>query len=269
MKNLIIAVWGSPGAGTSTFSAALTKGLTKFSSFILLCNTDPFIPAYAVWNILAGTKEADARLENAEPIRRLFMSGNITPAFVQKRLAFHPNFKQIALLGGFSHERYEQYDTLCGEKATEAKSNAVNAFLGCVREMCQITVVDCMQPQIDVFSLRALEKADVIITLIEPNARGVAFQYSQAHILSSMKQLSSEKIILAAKVGHATPVEDFEYGTGIHFDARLPYTQDARLKLECLSLFSEYGGEYGKTVNAMVQAVKEVMSNDGNAIRAV
>lgn len=261
MKNIIVAVWGSPGAGTSTFCPALAKSLARHSSYMLLCNANPFIPAYVSWGILAGVEQVGTKWENAEPLRRVLSCPNLTAQYVAKRLVFHPNIKQIALLGGFINERYEQYDQVGG--------NAANVFLDCVREFAQITLVDCMQPQLDALSVKALEKADLIITLIEPNAVGTAFTMSQLHILKALSKLPSRKIYLAAKVDNLTPVPDFENQTGIHFDAVLPYSDEARAKLELVNLFSEYGGVYGKTVKDAVQAVREVMADDGNAVGAV
>lgn len=261
MKNILIAVWGSPGAGTSTFCPALAKGLTKHSTFMLLCNANPFVPAYVPWGILAGAEQVGSKWENAEPIRRVLNCGDLTAEFISKRLVLHPNIKQIGLLGGFIKERYEQYK--------QPEGNAANVFLDRVKEFAQITIVDCMQPQLDALSVKALEKADLIFTLIEPNAIGVAFTMSQLHILKALSKLPSRKIYLAAKVDNLTPVPDFENQTGIHFDAELPYTTEARAKLELVNLFSEYGGVYGKTVKKAVQAVREVMADDGHAVRAI
>lgn len=260
MNGKLIAVWGSPGAGTTTFCAALAKGLSRYFNFILLCNANPFIPANALWNVLSGTELAGPELDAAEPIRKILSCPDLNADYIKARVSPHPNIRQIGLLGGFIGERYEQYDPVEG--------NAASTFLSGIRQLAQVSVADCMQPQMDRLSLTALEQADMIITLVEPNAYGASFAAAQNRVLSSVS-VGVGHVYIAAKVAPTTPVADFEYNIGIHFDSLiLPYTQEARDRLERLDLFGNYGGRYGKTIDYIVDRVKEGLADVTGAVPA-
>lgn len=247
MSGKLIAVWGSPGAGVSTFCAALAKGLSRYYNYLLLCSADPYVPANALWNVLSGTEKAGPELEQAESIREILSCPDLNKEYIKARVSPHPNIRQLGLLGCFIREQYEQHDPING--------NAANTFFSCVRQFSQITVVDCMQPQLDTLSLVAMEQADAIITLLEPDAYGLAFTAAQRRILSSLSDTGHTYI--AAKVAPTTPMTAFEVSIGIHFDGLiLPYTQEVRDRLEQLELFGKYSGQYGKTVDSVVDRIR-------------
>lgn len=262
MNGKLIAVWGSPGAGVSTFCAALAKGLSRYFNYLLLCSADPFVPANALWNVLSGTEKAGSELGQAESIREILSCPDLNADYIKARVSPHPNIRQLGLLGCFVREQYEQCDPVNG--------NAANTFFSCVRQFSQITIVDCMQPQLDTLSLVAMEQADMVITLLEPNAYGLAFTSAQRRILSSLSGM--EHTYIAAKVAPTTPMAAFEVSIGFHFDGLiLPYTQEVRNRLEQLELFGKYGGQYGKTVDSVVDRIRrdaDEQSFDAGPIQA-
>lgn len=248
MNNIVIGIWGGPGTGKSTFTAALAYTLSKNIRSVLVCSADPAVPAYAIWGVTAGMETAAKAYEFAEPLRRVLTCPDLTPDYIKARIAPHPKIRNIGLLGGFIEDTYEQYLPVSG--------NAAESFLLNVKKFAQITIIDCIVPQQDRLSMSALESADIVFTLIEPNGLGVGFLNSMRNVFEKTK--AGRNLFIAAKADEISPVEQFEYYRHVHFDFRLPYCDEPRLKRERLDLFSEYKGQYGDTVEGAAAIVREV-----------
>ena len=239
---IVIAVCGNKGAGKSTFSAALAHVMLKYYSSILLCNADSASPAFAMWGILAEEENP-----KAEPINKVLTNPDLSPLFIQQRTVLGE--KNIGLMGCFINQAYEEYGAIHG--------NAAESFLAQVRKFSQVTIIDCITPQIDALSAKAILNAEVVLSLLEPNALGVAHLHAQSHFMSDLD--SGRVVYISAKTETSADIAAFEYHMGVKFSYQLPYTHEAREKLEKLELFSNYTRkDYQMVVDDVAAKIKGI-----------
>ena len=248
-RNLTVAVWGSNGAGTSTFSAALTLGLTKYFWNVFLVSGDKFLPAHDMWGIQSNVNE---RLP-VESIGSILTYTNLTKEYIKERVIYHPEHRdkaKIGLMGYLVDDDCQLYNPISG--------NAAQSLLNEVKKLFQVTIVDCTLPQTDSLTEKALQYADIVITLLEPNAAGIGFVNAQSSFIRNNLSDGRRYIFMAAKVEPDSAVAEFEYRLGIRFDKlRLPYTKQAREKFNKLELFKKYDGDYRQTVDGIAERIME------------
>jgi hypothetical protein len=93
---------------------------------------------------------------------------------------------------------------------------------------------------------------------LEPNCVGFGTFYAQRSFRKNHLSDDRHFITVASKVDDNNAVEEFEEAVGIRFDKRrLPYTLEARDKINSLNLFSKYKGEYGETVADIAERIME------------
>lgn len=255
MKNITVAVWGGSGAGKTTFSAALSQYLSSYFRSILLVNADRFSPAFAMWGVVPDRKKAEKENLIVESLGKAMNCSDLTADYLRQRIVIHPENKKIGLLSYLPDDDCERYDPIGG--------NAAQSLLNETKKFVQVTVIDCTNPQIDLLTEKALRYADMIIYLLEPNCRGVCFVNAQNSFIRRNLSDGRRYIFLAAKVDPESAVTQFEYLLGIRFHkTRLPYTEQARDKLNRLELFKKYNGEYGNTVDSIAKMIKEATVNE-------
>jgi hypothetical protein len=255
-QNLIVAVSGGKWAGKTTFCATLSLGLTKYFWNVFLVNGDRFLPAHDMWGIQNEVKEGFP----VESIGNILSYPDLTEDYIKQRVIYLPVNKiyhpgndkvKIGLMGYLVDDDCELYQPISG--------NAAQSFLNEVKKCFQITIVDCTLPQMDSLTEKALMCADIVITLLEPNCVGFGIFYAQRSFKKNHLPKDRLNITIASKVDDNNAVGAFEETVGIRFDKRrLPFTQEAREKLNSLNLFSEYKGEYGDTVADIAKRIMEV-----------
>lgn len=251
-RNVSVAVWGSQGAGKTSFSASFAQTLSHRFHSILLANANAFQPAFSLWGVVPDANKAEKEDLKVESIGKILSVPDLTEEYLRHRVLYHPDNRNIGLIGYLTGDDCAAYE--------EIQGNAAQAFLAEAKRIFQVTVVDCCLPQYDKVTERALQNADVVILLIEPNSMGVAFLRAQAGFIRRNLSDGRRYIFLAAKTEASTAVEQFEYRLGVRFNSRLPYLSQIRYNLDCLHLFESYNGEYGETVDKMVKTIIEEAS---------
>jgi cellulose biosynthesis protein BcsQ len=250
MNNITVAVWGNKGAGKTAFSAALANSFSKYFSSILLVSGDKYSPAFSAWGI--RTNSDDKRTKS---IASLCALPDITEDILKKHITLCHDNNNIGLCGYLTTDDCELYESISG--------NAAQSFLTATENVSQITVVDCTIPQHDRITEKALKNADVVIILLEPNANGIGFVYSQNSFIANNLTDDRKYIYLAAKVTPNTAVNEFETRLGITLsEHRLPFTFDTISKLTSLELFKDYSGEYKETVDSVAKDIKDGVKDD-------
>jgi hypothetical protein len=248
-RSLIVAVCGGKGAGKSTFAAALTQSLTRYFYEIFLVSGDRFMPSFDLWGV-QNNVSGDFPVKS---IGKILSYPDISDEYIKKHVIAYPGKKEkshIGLMGYLVDDDCELYGGISG--------NAAGSLLYAAKRLYQVTIVDCTLPQTDKLTERALLQADVTITLLEPNALGCGGYYSQQSFIRRNMSDGRARITVASKVGDDNAIGEFEDITGVRFDRLyLPYTKQARDKLNSLDLFSEYGGAYGDAVAGLSRRIKE------------
>jgi hypothetical protein len=255
MSNLTVAIWGNKGAGTSTFCAALAQSLSKYFRSILLISGDMYQPAFSIWGVVENPiKEGKENLK-MDSIGHILSCPDLTAEYIKKNVIVHPDNNCIGLMGYLANDDCERYSPVNG--------NAAQSLINIAKRFSQITIVDCTLPQTDSITDIALQYADIVITMLEPNPSGIGFVSAQNSYIA--RNLSDERkyIFMAAKAEPDSAIAQFEYQLGIRFHKRrLPYTHEAIEKLSRLELFRKYSGEYKETVDAIAEQIREEAEND-------
>jgi hypothetical protein len=248
-RNILVAVWGGKSAGKTAFSAALTRQLTKYFMAVLLSSADKFMPAFAAWGIVPDKEKAKKEGRVIESLGEMQKCPNLTGEYIKKRLISHPDNNRIMLSGYFAGEDCELYNDIDG--------NTAQSLLNEFRKIAQVSVIDCTIPKTDMLSEKALQCADVVIILLEPNAAGIGFVGAQNSFIRRNLSDGRRYVFLASKVSPDSAVAQFEYQLGIRFfKNRIPYTYETTRKLNRLELFKPYDGEYADTVDAVAAIIK-------------
>lgn len=249
-RNITVAIWGSNGAGKTTFSAAVAQELTKYYHSVLLVSADRFSPALALWGIPGDPDRAIKEHRKEESFGRILNCPNLTEQYIKERIIPHPGNDRIGVLGYFANEDCESLNAPDG--------NAALSFINEAKRCMPVTIIDCTVPQTDFLTEKALEYADIVILLLEPNAEGIGFVYAQNSFIRRNLSDSRRYIFLASKVQPDSAVSKFEYSLGVRFEKKqLPFTDEAPYKLNRLELFKKYNGAYADTVAAVSLMIKE------------
>lgn len=253
-RNISVAVWGNRGAGKGTFAAALADALSKRFHSILLVNADCFQPAFSMWGVAPDEDLAEKEGRKIESIAQTLSCPNLTDEYLRHRLQYLPSNKNIALMGYLTEDDYEKYSPILGNDAQTMLHEAKKLF--------QVVLIDCTNPQQDKVTEKALQNADIVVMLLEPNCLGVGFLRAQSSFIRGCLSDTRPVLFLAAKVDERSAVDEFERRLGVRLEKkRLTYTDQARAKLYASDLFSAYQGEYGEAVSALceriIQEVKE------------
>jgi cellulose biosynthesis protein BcsQ len=198
MRNLVVAVWGGKSSGKTTFAAALAQELTKHFWLVLLVSADRFQPAFSVWQI-------DSKFE-IESIGKILSYPDITEDYLKKNIVYQT--ERLGFMGYPVTDDYEQNNPISG--------NAAKIFLREVKKIVQIAVVDCTMPQIDMLTEKALEKADIVVMLHEPNNTGYGFLHAQ-YRFNRRNTGNNRYMNLASKVAPTTDIEEYEKKSERHF----------------------------------------------------
>jgi cellulose biosynthesis protein BcsQ len=252
--NLTVAVWGNKGAGKTTFCAALAQTLTQYFYSVLLINADVMLPAFAIWGIVPDVKKAEKENRKVESIGSILSEMDLTAEYIRNRISYHPDNNKISLAGYFTNEDCEQYDPISG--------NAAKSLLNEVNKLFQVTIIDCTMPQTDKLTEKALQYADIVLIMLEPNCIGIGFLNAQSKFFRRNFADGRKYIYLTAKVEPTSEVIEFEYQMGIKFNKqKLPFTQQTRDNLNKLELFQKYDGEYGNTVEIIAERIRMEAEN--------
>lgn len=241
----IVAVWGEPGAGKSTFSAALAQRLSNDYNAVLVVNPDPIVPAFSMWGV---------DKDDIPSIGETLNYPELTQTFIRRNTVVYPDNDKIGLMGYLSKESIERHDPI--------ERNSAKKLLNLAKEFAEITIVDCCLPQTDTVSYEAIFSADAVITLVEPNGRGIGFYFSMSPIFSYLEKADIQHAFSAAKIRGESPLTQAEEVIGKKFDAKLPFVKEALDHMDERNLFVKYAGVYQKEIDRLAERIKAAVKNE-------
>ena len=88
----VIAVWGSPGSGKSTFSAILARYLTRDKSKAIIISPDQTVPMMPVWF-------PNENIENNMSLGHILTSSEINNSIIAERVKLLKSYPYVGVLG--------------------------------------------------------------------------------------------------------------------------------------------------------------------------
>ena len=176
----IIAVWGAPNSGKTTFATKLALSIYEtYSSTVLglFCNNQtPVLP------VIFPNKKADDLYSIGVPLSKT----DITSTDVVKSIVTIKNKQNLGFLGYKDCENIYTYPSYDDNKA--------KAFLTVLKALADFVVVDC-SAELDGLSAVAVEMADVVFRLATPDLKNMSFYSSQLPLYGDSKFKTAEHII--------------------------------------------------------------------------
>ena len=239
----VIAVWGSPSSGKTTLCAVLAKQFARKNRNVLLLSFDTCVPALPIW------------FPHTEPkgsIGSLLTSLTLTAGDIADKITLYPRDERIGVLAAVREENLVTYP--------EIGKDMVYRLLDAAKKLCEYIIVDCNSNfMFDMLSLIALERADAVIRLQTPDARGMLYHASQLAVLDGEIFNTGRHVKVCNLVKEYHPLEETANAAG-GFDAVLPFNEELESKYLTGKLFEEFytrkGKEYVKSCNKLLSMVK-------------
>ena len=171
----LIAVWGSPGSGKTTFSVKLAEALNSRSKKsaghkTLVVFTDLTSPVVPV--VFPNRKS-----EDIYSLGSVLVKTDLSPNVIFSNTMFIKDRSDLGYLGYTAGENKFSYPALTEDK--------IRAFEEQLRLMADFVIVDCVSnPEESLLSKLLLQDADKVIRVCTPNLKCLSYHQSQTQIVS-------------------------------------------------------------------------------------
>ena len=177
----VIAVWGSPNAGKTTFAAKLAKSIyDRYSTTVLVLHTDNVTPDLPV---LFPNYKADELYSVGATLAK----PDITQADLLKNIITLKNKNNLGFVGYMDGENKFTYPVYDESKAI--------MLINVMKSIADYVIVDCTSTLENVLTSVALERADSVIRLCVPSLKNMSFFTSQLALYTDPKYNLDEQII--------------------------------------------------------------------------
>lgn len=194
----LIAVWGAPGAGKTTFTLKLAEAIyEKYVATIAVVLADieaPMLP------IVCGATKAKLRSIGellANP--KIETEDVISHMFVKKE---RENVGLLGYIGSDNRNTYPEYDRANAEELIDK-----------LKALADIVIVDCTSGLHDVLSDTAVRLSDEIYRVARPDAKSLAFMDSQLLLMTDPEyKRDKQKLVIMnteAPDGSADEIKHF------------------------------------------------------------
>ncbi len=169
----VIAVWGTPGSGKTTFAAKLASSLNmggKGKSIHSAIAVFPDFTAPVVPTIFPNKKS-----DELFSLGSVLQKPDLTKNLIVSNTIFIKDRTNLGFLGYTAGENRFSYAEYTRDKA--------DAFLDCITGVSEYVVVDCSSnPEDNMLTMATLERADIAIRLLSPDLKGLSYHLSQTPI---------------------------------------------------------------------------------------
>ncbi len=194
----LIAVWGTPQSGKTTFTVKLANALNlggKGKSIHSAIAVFPDITTPVVPTVFPNKKD-----EELYSLGSVLQKPDLTRNLVVSNTIFVKDRSNLGFLGYTAKENRYSYAEYTREKA--------GTFLGCVMSIAEYVVVDCSSdPEDNILTDTVLRKADIVIRLLSPDLKGISNYLSQTPIFIRMGYMKENCVQLISVTS-----SEFQYG---------------------------------------------------------
>ena len=181
----LIAVWGSPGSGKTTFSVKLAEALNSRSKksaghktlVVFTDLTSPVVP------VVFPNKKS----EDIYSLGSVLVKTDLSPNVIFGGTMFIKDRSDLGYLGYTAGENKFSYPALTEDK--------IRAFEEQLRLMADFVIVDCVSnPEESLLSKLLLQDADKVIRVCTPNLKCLSYHQSQTQMLTRFGYLPEDHI---------------------------------------------------------------------------
>ena len=241
--NKIIAVWGCPNSGKTTFTTRLAKEIyNEYRSQIICVFADSATPTLPV---LFPNKKA----EDMRSIGAVLSQTEITQDTVLKNLITTDTAKNIGFMGYIDNENRWSYPEYSKEKAEE--------FFNTANSIADVVIVDCGNKLSGKLAFSAVNKADAIFKICKPDLKAISFFSSQTPLYDDIKYRADEHLTVLNVTEQEIymPIEE----AAQHFGCEkliLPYTNEIKQQTMNGEFFGKISNKnYKKSMKKIMEKV--------------
>lgn len=237
----IIAIWGCPNSGKTTFALNLTKAIHDGYGAKVICvfadSTTPTLPV-----LFPNHKAGDIR-----SLGTVLSHTDITQDAILKNLVTTDAVKNIGFLGYTDGENRWTYPEYSQDKAA--------AFFDAAMSLADYIIVDCGNKLTGTLAFAAISKADSIFRICKPDLKAISFFSSQIPLYGDLKYRMEEHqpVLNVPEQGSCLPVEE----AAQHFGCEkliLPFAPEIRQQAMNGQLFGKVTHKgYRKTMDILLR----------------
>ncbi|WRS29009.1 hypothetical protein U6B65_14720 (plasmid) [Oscillospiraceae bacterium MB08-C2-2] len=198
----IIAVYGSPGSGKSTFSLSLATQLALRKQNVVLLSTDRVVPMLKVF-------VPSVPVDRSLSVGGLFLGTGITQEDVCSRILFHPKCNCLGFMGLATGDTPNTYS---GIYTADKMQSLYSILLG----LTDTLIVDCManpSPAYDPLGSVAIANAALLVKTLTPDIQGL--EYNKAILPLVSDSISGiRQFTLLGKNSPTRPEKEFAAAAG-------------------------------------------------------
>lgn len=209
-KSSVIAVWGSPGSGKSTFSAILARYLTRDKSKAIIISPDQTVPMLPVWF-------PNENVENSMSLGHILTSSEVNNSIIAERVKLLKSYPYVGVLGFTSGDMPLSYPDAPYDKITQV--------IEVVSGMVDHVIIDCTSRITDLFTPAAIQIADVCVGIFSADLRGVSYRKAQIPLLTGEQFKLSSHLIFAGSARPYYALDEMEHVFG-RLDGLLPWSKE-------------------------------------------
>lgn len=176
----LIAVWGSPGSGKTSFAVKLACAIyEQFNAVVLLLSADMITPSLPV---LFPHRKADELPSVGVPLSK----PEVTSGEVMKSIVTVKEKVNFGILGFGDRENIYSYPSFDSVKANE--------LIMVLQSIAHVVVVDCTS-EMDALSKAAIQRADTVLRLATPDLKSLSFYSSQLPVYADPAYTCDQHIV--------------------------------------------------------------------------
>lgn len=169
----LIAVWGSPGSGKTSFASSLAYTISKDNHNVILVSTDDITP------IVPVLLPIEDKIENLS-IGKILQATDITDELVHKNSVTIKENEYLALIGYAQKENSTSYVKNSEEKSSD--------FILHISHKADYVIIDCSSDILrNKLSKVALQQAEIVFQIYTSEPRSQIFFSSYADMLDNDK----------------------------------------------------------------------------------
>lgn len=238
----IIAIWGNPGSGKTTFACLLAKRLTRDKSKAIIVNPDNATPILPVLF-------PNENIEKSMSIGNVLTAVEIDNALVASKVVLYKPYPFVGVMGYSAGETPLSYPEIEYKKVLE--------FIFAAASLVDYLILDCTSSVVSAFTPAALEAADTVIRILTPNLFGIHYFRAHQPLLADNRFKPDEHISLAGKARPFQSIDEMGHLIG-GFAGYLPYNKEIERSATCGELFTILNNCGQKYTAALETAVKAV-----------
>lgn len=247
---MLVAIWGSPGSGKTTFTMALAAALSKQRKDVLILAADGTTPALPV--LLPNVKSLNA----GDSVGPLLRAEQLTEQNFKGKILRHPKSDHIFIMGMAKGE--------IGTLTYGApRKESVRTLLSQLQRMpFHYLLVDCSSnPLIDPVTLTTMEWADKGFCIVSPDVKGYEFYRAHNGWLENSDSFRMDRFsVVANMVLPTTPIVEAQALFG-GFEATLPWSLGVSGKFiagELLTDFNDRPGiDFARQIDQLAKKMEE------------